>query len=441
MLRLSGGGVSAEDQHMGVSSAKLAAALAALALALAWSRVALADALQSQANQRNLLPGGRAALMGGAFTAVADDATAGYYNPAGLAFTSDERLEVSGSAFRTAKLTYEHTINGEPFEESSSSIYPSFVGGTAQIGRLSLGYSFLTLDARNVYQRNDYDGLATQPGALQSYSRTYQETSRYAWTGGSAALTLTPRLSLGVSGFYYERTIEYSTHEFVALNGGGFRTVDDTMRTLNTGLAYVAGLVYRGSRVSFGLALRRPRALSDRSLVSIDEVSHDPSVADATPTVTRTRVSRPALDELNPTTYAVGLAWHPSPWLLVSFDALLHEGVATPYAEDGGHDLHETMNYSAGLALQLWSVSLMGGAFTNKSLFRAPDPARLNQPLHVDYTGVTGGMGWDIGGFSGQVGLVRQTGKGEAQLLSDRSDVQDVRAVSTTYLISGKVPL
>jgi long-chain fatty acid transport protein len=35
-------------------------------------------------NGRNVLIGERAALLAGAFTALADDASAGYHNPAGL---------------------------------------------------------------------------------------------------------------------------------------------------------------------------------------------------------------------------------------------------------------------------------------------------------------------------------------------------------------------
>src|SRR5690606_4814963 len=132
------------------------------------------NAMASQANQRGMLPGGRPAMMGGAYTAVADDSTGSYYNPAGLSFTKDPRLEVSATAYSKSTVVYDDTVNEEPFSETSESIYPSFIGATARFDWLTIGYSFLTLDSRNVYQQNGYDDISSIGGAPHSYSRTYQ---------------------------------------------------------------------------------------------------------------------------------------------------------------------------------------------------------------------------------------------------------------------------
>ena len=56
----------------------------------------------SRADDSNFRPyvvGGRAAGMGGAFTALADDGSGPYYNPGGLAFMRRSQLSLSGSVY------------------------------------------------------------------------------------------------------------------------------------------------------------------------------------------------------------------------------------------------------------------------------------------------------------------------------------------------------
>ena len=59
--------------------------------------VARAQGIES--NFRPYLVGGRAAGMGGAFTALADDGSGGYYNPGGLAFVPASSLSFSLNAY------------------------------------------------------------------------------------------------------------------------------------------------------------------------------------------------------------------------------------------------------------------------------------------------------------------------------------------------------
>lgn len=410
--------------------------------ALAAAR-AVADPLQAVANQRSVLPGGRAALLGGAFTALGDDASGSYYNPAGLSYAKESGFEISATGFRTTRLTYKETVNGEPFEETSQEIYPSFIGGTKRLSALTLGYSFITLDSRNAYQRDRFEGISDEPGTASTYSRTYQESSAYIWAGGSAALALSGTWSIGMSTFYYQRDTEYTTSEIQTLNGGGLRVVDSTLKTLNTGIAGVLGLVYRDKTWSIGASVRQARAISNSSDVVQDVVTYDPTSTSgaSVPSASTETSSYEILDELNPPTYSLGLAWFPSTHLLLSADAIMHEGVRSPYKDLGGQDLFTTFNYSAGIELSAGSLSLLGGWFTNNSLYRAPDPDRIGQPTAVDFTGWSGGLGWDVKGVRGQIGITHQDGKGRSQVRSGSADVQTVDAEITTYVVSGKVPL
>src|SRR5512138_3371041 len=60
---------------------------------------AVARAQGIESNFKPYIVGGRAAGMGGAFTALADDGSGAYHNPGGLAFTRSSSLSFSVNAY------------------------------------------------------------------------------------------------------------------------------------------------------------------------------------------------------------------------------------------------------------------------------------------------------------------------------------------------------
>ena len=50
-------------------------------------------------NQRNYLVGERAAMMGGAYTALSEDLSGAFYNPAGIAFTEGALISLSANVY------------------------------------------------------------------------------------------------------------------------------------------------------------------------------------------------------------------------------------------------------------------------------------------------------------------------------------------------------
>ena len=408
---------------------------------------ASADAYQSLANQRNMLPGGKAALLGGAFVAVASDSSASFYNPAGLALIKQDRFDMSATSYANSEIVYHEAVNEDDFNERSEVTYPSFFGATTRLGPLSVGYSYMTLDAHNIYQQDKYADISTVPGAANTYSRTYQERSAYIYGGGSVALKVSDSLAIGTSLFYYQRNLEYSTHELVQLNGGGIVAINSTMKTLNTGAAGVYGVLWKQPKYSVGVSVRMAMALSDRSIMLSDTVDYDPDSPgvndDGKPIPNIYSIQRKAkeLNELNPTTYTLGTAFHPTSWFLLSADVLVHEGTKSLYKDYGGADLKMTLNYSTGMMIRLGPIELLGGYFTNNSMYRAPDSDLPGQPIHVDYVGQAAGLGFDFGGFQGYLGGTRQVGHGEAQIRNNDSTIQKVDGAVTTYMIAGNLAL
>ena len=144
-------------------------------------------------NQRNLLPGPRAAALGGAFVAIADDPSAVYWNPAGYSLMEQAEVSISGIGFIQSSTSFDQTLSDEPFVERAESLSPGFFGASLRSGRLGLGYGFAALDERNVNQ-NDFSptsaATATERRSPPPIRRTAAGSATQAERGRRAEKTL-----------------------------------------------------------------------------------------------------------------------------------------------------------------------------------------------------------------------------------------------------------
>ncbi len=95
----------------------------------------------------NLLVGDRASGMGGAYTAVSDDATGLYYNPAGVAYTTGRNMSASVNAYYDNEKTYKSVIGGNGWTRRSSSLLPNYFGVVQPLGKFKVGFSYAVPDS------------------------------------------------------------------------------------------------------------------------------------------------------------------------------------------------------------------------------------------------------------------------------------------------------
>src|ERR1700744_18403 len=88
--------------------------------------LAAAAARADDSNFRPYVVGSRAAGMGGAFTAIADDGSGAFYNPGGIAFAARTQLSLSGSVYGLATGSFKDALgDGHDFSYHSLNISPT----------------------------------------------------------------------------------------------------------------------------------------------------------------------------------------------------------------------------------------------------------------------------------------------------------------------------
>ena len=388
-------------------------------------------------NQRNLLPGPRAAALGGAFVAIADDPSAVYWNPAGYSLMDQAEVSISGIGFIQSSTSFDQTLSDEPFVERAESLSPGFFGASLRSGRLGLGYGFAALDERNVNQNDSFLGVDLVTGESVDYYRTYQEASTLSSAGLGISYLLTDWLSVGISSAYYRRQSAVSNFQIVSETSGAFTTHNLKYETLNEGLLGTAGAILIAGKFRAGISYRYPYALANNTTVS-DYTAESPGssgLPGSENELTLFEGKSREMDEPGIRTYQMGVAWGEAGRLLVAADLIQH----LVGASEKSRGLETVNNYSVGLEAGAGGWIFRGGLFSNASLYPAPKDDLSNQATAIDFYGYSWGVAFSqkIREFS--VTYVKQDGSGSGQLVADSYSIQKVKGALANLLLSSRV--
>src|SRR4051812_8644532 len=97
-------------------------------MAVLWKLASVALLLTSLAafaedgnyHYKSILVGERASGLGGAYTAISDDPSGVYHNPAGIVFSLENYLSLSANGLATGSTTYENVYPGQNYVYRSS---------------------------------------------------------------------------------------------------------------------------------------------------------------------------------------------------------------------------------------------------------------------------------------------------------------------------------
>ncbi len=202
-----------------ISAERRARALALLALAAGLAGAA-APARADDNHYQSMLIGDRALGLGGAFTAISDDASGAYYNPAGLAEAPYSSLSLSASVYGYASQSFEIASADFASDNATFISYPTTAawiqrvrqGGEDGAGRVQLALSLVT--PRSITSRRVLAFLTSQPDTRPGSNLTLvaQNTllltseDETLWVGLSGAWKIARFISVGTTAFFTYRT-------------------------------------------------------------------------------------------------------------------------------------------------------------------------------------------------------------------------------------------
>ena len=227
----------------------------AVAVCLVWAASAKAD----DTHYQDILVGGRAITLGGAYTALSADSTGLYYNPAGIVDVGYADLQLSTSLYGFEHVTVDSgpAAPGVPSLDTAFTdlvVIPAAAGFADTIGpRDANGHAKHAWGASIIvpsYRSSSPGGNSATDGNTDEGS-TYRHrvTDRSIWAGLGYAYRFSELLSFGVSAFYVLRTVNDSEQLAAGENGDGV-----TFQTITSDVTFATGaLVAKG-----GVKLRLP---------------------------------------------------------------------------------------------------------------------------------------------------------------------------------------
>jgi len=382
----------------------------------------------------NILIGDRSSGMGGAYTAISEDPSGLYYNPAGIVYASGNNLSGSMNSYHNTSTTYKDVLGGnQDWERKSSSILPNFFGIIQALGEGKLGFSYAVTDDTLEDQDQTFTNILTSLGVADTFKINFNNQDTTFLLGPSYAKKIADDLSIGITLYSYFRDQERILNLLLTYPSGDYDWTNQYLHIKEFGLAPVLGAMWSPfDKVSLGMTIRKTVLLDSKTtLQNICRGAVGSSCSSAT--VTESTVTS---DEklLYPLTMSFGAAYFVSNALLVSGDFSYYFG-----AGDGLSEKVATWNMAAGIEYYLnpdWA--LRGGFFTNNANTNELQSGitTYNQPEHVDLYGGSFSVSHFSKSSSITLGVSLSMGDGKAQLISNTATLQDTEMFSSTIFMS-----
>lgn len=421
----------------------------------------------------NLLVGDRAIGLGGAFTAISDDASGVYYNPAGLGFALNNDISGSANARFTKETTFKEVVPGTDYVEKSEGSVAPFVGGLQKLDNIASGlvFAFALYNTNNeLINQNDQIDITNSSGVTTLFfDRKVQYKSEDFNVGVGLGYRISNDSSVGLSITMASAYELYQDYQFVGQIASSSSNLLFSYRNQNirnelnatgveVGFGFQANIVtglVAGISVKSGSMLTQTYtqnqnvtqtiidsgstdcSSTDCQILLGDLKGESSSVTAGTVTSHDVSISEVELDDVLsaslPLKARLGLAYFASPKLLFSFDAA-YNGESKSEDEYGIYDKEAVTDFHAGAEFYVTpSIPMRLGVFTSND--NRPEVTKAGD-VHIDYTGASLFGSWVQPNSQLGLGVTYQLGTGKAMKLDSGNAVQDVESYSIVYALS-----
>jgi long-chain fatty acid transport protein len=340
---------------------------------------------------------GAAAMgMAGAFVSVANDPSAIFHNPAGIAFLKGTQVSVGTTLISS---TGTMTLTKWPFpqpqktwEQEEQIFYPSTVYLTQSIGdRVTLGFGFFS----------PYGLGASWPEENQLRYLGYKDDMKTFFLNPTVGVKLTDQLSVGAGVSVVYSTVKFWTVELAELGPFGDYDVPAVMEGKGYSWSVNAGLLYRAEKFSVGFNWRSGFDLTFSGDLTLDTSAVPGPFKPFFPTESEGETTFKF-----PHILGVGVSFTPTEKLLLSFDfhrvlwSRFDEYVVT-FDDERLDPLVSPQNWKDSSLYRLGGQYMISPRFALRAGFLydvTPQPVESMDPLLPDANryAITGGFGWTL---------------------------------------------
>ncbi len=413
----------------------------------------------------NVLVGERAVGLGGAFTALADDASGLYYNPAGIAFAQSNDISGSGNAFYKKSTKYSNVVMEQDYTETASGMFAPFLGILNKLDRFVPGlvgaFAMYTSDTELLNQNDRWPNVnlgtvGTKTSSLQGFHRVVQLRTTTSHIALGAGYRMSGRLSVGF-GLRYTTISELSqdfqqSDAVIEDSASGTSTVTQlTKQYVNSrtsleakGLEPSFGVqMALGQSVSLGLSARKGAFVSQEQTSATDTLQTLQVNSESAAIVTETASSADGKSSSPlgkiPGEVRLGAAWFANPRLMACGDVSYYDPATSSPA---AYKRDSVLNYSTGVEYYVTpSVAMRGGFFTNNDSRPSLSTSKYTGGTNVDYKGGSLFAAYIQPNSQISLGAVIQSGAGKAQKVGSSTTLTDVKSTITTFAFAATTSL
>jgi hypothetical protein len=412
----------------------------------------------------NFLVGERSMGLGGAFVAVADDTSALFHNPSGLASLGTSSyaggLWTFFAGTRRIDAGYRTDLGTADFEHSATLALPSFLGGVVKFGKKQKdGVRPHALGAALLGFSSDAFRIIAQlegEGAVDRIEARHEDSGR--WLGIAYAYRVRPGLAFGLTVFGAQRGVGHDEVELRAREAADMAAMGEShARASTVGITNYQLIARFGMHVDLARELRAGIMFQPPGLdvAGSAQAEHVATSVGATPV--DVLIERDELDYHLPTPWELrfGLGYLAHGGTLISIDLSVFGPMGSPSnpmpmveTDNPGYGLlvsramyrRFALRGALGFEAELTDITpVRGGIFFERS--SAPEVLSVSEVYvrdHVDRVGAALSVGFRSSGYDVAFGTSATLGTGESMALIRgassagppnyrAADVQDMR--------------
>lgn len=371
----------------------------AAAMLLAFAGAAAAD----EYHYNSTIIGERPAGMAGAYTAISDDASGLFHNPAGTVYSYGSNLSVSANAWTRITKKYDNAGLNFAYERKSDNLQPNFFGVVQHSPYGTIGFSYAVQDSLLEEQNQTFPNPTP---VVDEWTINYLKEYNVYNIGPSIAWDASKDLKVGVTLYFHYKRYKLSNNSFQFYADGTRRWQNSVANLTEQGLRPIAGVLYSPENGKYSIGFTVTQTFLLDSGIYIQQTEKTPSGAYTTnPSFAIARISEKAN---YPYTAKIGAAYFPSNAMLISGDI----SYTSPVTDTIWLDRQPVVNAAIGMEYYTSpSFAVRCGLFTDRANTKAP--AAAADPEHIDLLGISLSGSYFVKGTSLTFGFTDSFGTGQ----------------------------